>query len=377
MTETPKRAHHATSPSTLQAREVCTHYEPDSFESEKAKAGTRQHDAVEHESLDNLPTDEECEAVQMVIDFVRSIRDQFAETAKKLKTKFTELNETYLHVDDKDTSAGYFDKAFVLVDHAVVIDYKFGEWAVEPVENNLQAYCYVLGIFRAYPKVKTVTFYFLMPYQDTIESHKFTRADAPEMLLRVQTVVARSKAKAGKPTPCFLACFGCKNKATCSALAEYAIQISEKFAPMKLPKEVDPMKIVDPEDAVAGFQVAKIMEGWAASYKSRCSNLAVENEDFIPPGYILISSADRVINNSRAAFDILKSRFKMSESQLWETIRLSVGAIENVAKKSVPKGQKTAHANDVMEALNEAGLVDKGDQKVYLRARTDKKQVTE
>lgn len=370
-----ERVHHRTSPSTLQAREVCTHYESAKTESEAATAGTRQHRAVELRNIEGLPTDEEATAVVKCIEFTDLIESQFAEKAKGTGKKYIHLNEAYVHVDDLDTSAGYFDEAFIFEHEAALIDYKFGQWEVEPAENNLQAFAYVLGLFRQYPALKTCTAYFVMPYLDAIEHHTFDRSQQKDMLLRIQTVVARSLAKAGEPTPSFLACFGCANKGTCSALAKIAVKASQKFAPLQTPKEFNPMSVADPADAVLGYQLATIMDKWAQAYKSRVTNLAVEDDKFLPPGYRVISSADRLVTDSRKAYQALLP--VLGEAKLWEILKLGISNIEKAVKELAPRGQKTAQATEVVEMLEAKKLLDRDEEKVYLRAVTGAKESAE
>lgn len=371
----PGRVHHRTSPSTLQAREACSHYEPSGAESDAARAGTRQHNAVELRSTDSLPTDEEAYAVDKCIQFALSVEDEFRKAAEANSDKYIHLNEAYVHVDDDDTSAGYFDEAFIYADKAALIDWKFGQWEVEPAENNLQGFAYACGLFRQYPQVNYVTVYFVAPYLDMIESATFSREQQKDMLLRIKTVVKRSLAKEGKPTPSFLACYGCKNLASCSAVAEIALKASSKFSPLNVPKDFDPMNVADPEEAVKGYQLATIMSRWVNAFKSRVTNLAVEDEHFLPPGYKVIASADRRITDNRKAYQTLVP--VLGEAKLWDMIKFGITAIENAVKENAPNGQKTAQAREVVEMLEAKNLLDIGEQKVYLRAITGAKDVTE
>jgi hypothetical protein len=368
-----ERVHHKTSPSTLQAREACTHWTTSDFVSDAAAAGTRQHEAVDKRSLAGLPTDEEATAVTNCIEFANSVEAEFAEKAKAGGGKYVHLNEAYVHVDDQDTSAGYFDEAFIYGDEAALIDYKFGQWEVEPAENNLQGYAYALGLWNKYPKLQKVTVYFVMPYLDTIEAATFTREQAKDMLLRIQTVVARSNAKVGDPTPSFLACYGCGNKAACPALAKIAVKVSEKFAPLKTPKEFDPMKVADPEEAVKGYMLSTLMASWAQAFKGRVTNLAVEDETFLPPGYKVISSADRIITDPKKAFQTLLP--VLGEDKLWSMLKFGISNIEKAVKENAPRGEKTAQAAAVVESLEALNLIDRDEEKVYLRAVTGAKDI--
>jgi hypothetical protein len=360
------RVHHKTSPSSLQAREACSHWESEGTVSDAATAGTRQHAAVEARDITSLPTDEEASAVVKCIEFTDGIEAEFAELAKKTGQKYTHLNEVYVHVDDRDTSAGYLDEAFICGDKGALIDYKFGQWEVEPTENNLQAFAYVLGLFKQFPQLAEITAYFVMPYLDSIDMHTFKRADLQGMLLRIMAVVERSKAKTGKPSPAFLACYSCKNKATCPALAATAIKVSEKFAPLKTPKELDPMKVADQTDAVLGYQLAGIMEAWARAYKGRITNLAVEDDKFLPPGYRVISSADRKIVDAAKAFKVLQPI--LGDEALWKIMKVGISGVEDAVKAKAPRGQKTAQALEVVEMLENSGLIEREEEKVYLRA---------
>ena len=344
-------------------------------ESDAAKAGTRQHKAVELRTTDGLPTDEEAHAVDKCIQFVNSIESEFCAAADANKDKYIHLSEGYLPVDDDDTTAGYFDEAFIYQNKAALIDWKFGQWAVEEAENNLQGFAYACGLFKQYPEVSKVTVCFVMPYLDIIEVATFTRDQQKDMLLRIKTVVKRSLAKTGEPSPSFLACYGCANLATCSAVAKIAVQASTKFAPLQVPKEFDPMGVANPEDAVIGYQLATIMGRWVQAYKSRVTNLAVESEEFLPPGYRVICSTDRLITDHRKAYNVLLP--VLGEAKLWEILKLGITAVEDAVKKQAPKGSKTAQVEEVFSMLEAQNLIDTGDQKIYLRAITGAKDITD
>lgn len=352
-----ERVHHPYSPSTLQYREACPCYAPESGDSEASRAGTLQHDAFESGDLSQL-TDEQAEAVEMCWSY----RDRLLESCFSYKI----LTEEYLPIDDKDTTAGYLDYAIISADEklAHIIDLKFGRWPVEPAENNLQGIAYLLGLRHRFPKLETVQVHFVMPYLNYVDVHRFHAPEFDDLYLRVATVVARAKDPNAKPTPTTGTCLFCAKKGTCPALHEKFLHVSKKFAPLELPDELNPALINDPAQAGVAMRAADLAKAWGEAVRRQVTLRVIEGAPE-PEGYSLVESETTVIEDNTKIEDVAKQFLpetaltRCREYLLTKLDKeISATAVRNTKKKTVEKFRAD---------LKACGALKEGAPKVYLR----------
>lgn len=391
MSDAATRIHHPYSPSTLQAREACPKYQSRNNESEASRKGTRQHDAVEGEQDNALLADHEAIAVAECIAYAESV-------AKKYPGG-TVLKEVYLPIDDeeiviryadgggdvfKGTTAGYLDFAVVSADEtaAEIIDYKFGQHGVEPAENNLQGIAYMLGLLKKFPKLETCKVQFVLPHRDEIDQHTFllSQENVDDHRLRVVAVVRRAEEAAKVPNdfsmanPTLGACLFCSLIGKCPKVAEKVLKIGQKFAPLQLPENVNPSLISDPADTALGIKVAQIAEAWAKAFRAGATEKAISDPDFMPEGYVLVTSTRRIVLDARKLADIGKEFVpEAAAPEIEKLFDIPIGGIEGLIKLAAPRGQKEKTVDAFGEAAIARGALELGAPFAFLKQSTKNK----
>lgn len=412
-----ERVHHPYSPSKLQYLECCPAYENRDTVSEAATTGTKQHAVTESGIDDNTLGDEEAAAAAECMDFFerqkrllveerarevnRMVLDQWGKHvsegedpecvrfAEAIIPQVVEFKEVYLPIDDEKiqakssdpifvgTTAGYLDCGLISYDgtRAVLADWKFGAWAVEETKNNLQGIAYALGVFRAWPTVETVDFYFKQPKIDALSHAQWKRSDVPALYLRVCTVVARavearrlgnfSTANATVP-----GCNFCANIARCPKVAELVISIGKKFYPLALPADLDAHSLSDPAQMAVGKRLASIVETWASAFNRALNDRVLRGEAPLPEGYKLTSSQRREIVDEKIFRDIALRH--LTEQEWYDSLELQFGRVEKAVSAKAPRGGKTAALESFKTALIEEGAVKMGEPFAFLKVDSSK-----
>lgn len=386
-----ERVHHPYSPSTLQNLEACPCFEQDqkSDPHPRALAGTKAHRVTETAEDDHTLSDDDAEAAAECMDFYNQ-RKQLMQDARDIALdqrplserhlyfrEISELTETYLPVDDEETTAGYFDRA--IIDHtgkyAEAFDWKFGQWGIEKCENNLQAISYVLGLFKKFPALESIRFFFKQPALQLVSEHVFSRSEIPALLLRVKVVVARARAaRAGgdfrTANPVIPACLFCRHVGICPKVTELACRVGSKFAPLKIPESVTPSMIQDPQNTGLGMQLAQVLKVWSDAFRSVTADRVLRGAP-LPDGYELRSR-----DGSRKVVD--EPGFKkialgiLSESEYQTATDVSIGAVEKLIGDKMPRGSKKEAIQKFKTDLETAGVVERGSPACFLQAKNSK-----
>lgn len=388
------RKHHKNSPSTLQSKEVCPGYfQQSNVSNARAELGTAMHEACDTGDFSSMD-DEQVEVIEACLARVKEVFDSYGPGARILK-------EDYLPIDDRlpdPTSAGYLDRGIISANgkRAAVLDFKFGLWPVEPAATNLQGLTYGLGILRQDPRVEEVYVEFLMPYIDggTLSNHTFTRAELERAKLRVYTVIARAEAAqeafeqselADTPeekakilsriqfNPTDKGCMFCDNKARCPALNQFALVVSSKYQPLQLPNIINPALISNPDDAAKGLQFFGIMKTLAESFRKRCTDKALNDEEtWLPTGYDLSLSVRRTIADKVRFYETIKPL--LTQEELLQTMEFTLGPLEEAVKKKAPRGKKKAAVEELKLLLRANGATKESEPVASLRACTESKE---
>lgn len=376
-----ERKHHPFSPSKLQALEACPGYSSKSNSDNAASlAGTLQHSAVEEGiSLDDPSlSDEHAEAVLACKNYRQTILDRYPGG--------TTVQEVYLPVDDVKffvpgdptewvgTTAGYLDFAVISADgtQAEICDWKFGLWSVEPAENNLQGIAYLLGLVKRYPNLRTVAVHFVMPHRNEIDFHTFTSDQFPALYLRVQVVVARALAELRKSgtqqRECRVGnCLFCGNLGTCPAAAGFVLKVGKKYSPAEVPDNVTPSLLSSAAASSQMMAIAHLMETWAKAVRSQITARAIEDDDWLPEEYKLMSRAE---NSVKDWFAVVQAARKagVSKAAIREALTIRMTPINEAISANNPRGQKKAAMKDFTDGLLQAGILEK-DEPVYFLQR--------
>lgn len=363
-----ERGHHRRSPSSLQYREACPAFENrDNGDSEASLAGTRQHEAFEKRDLSLCEDREEEVAVENCLHYVDALTVNYPKGS-------TIIQEAYLKVDDDETTAGYPDWCIIspCQTEAEVVDLKFGRWEVEPAETNLQGIAYGLGLRYKFPNLKKFTVHFLMPYLNFIDRHTFESKDFPALYARVRAVVARTDVKKPEERPNFGTCIFCAKLGVCKSAADFFIRVGRKFAPLEIPKSVDTTLLMeDPEQAGLAMRIASLAGSWAAEFKRRMALKALEDDNFIPDDYQLISYPERKIEDQKTLIEMAE-RAGVTKKDIETIKKVGLTDIEKLISALYPKGQKKAGLELFKKAIKEIGAVVDGSQVTYLGMKKSK-----
>jgi len=406
---TEERVHHPYSPSTLQNLEACPSYRGRESDTphERTTAGTRAHGVVDTGEDDTKLGDDDAVHAADCLDFVarrqtlmeearqRAV-DELATTlwgtrlpegaeldaqknAEGATPVIIELKEIYLPVDDIDTTAGYVDRA--LIDHtrerAELFDWKFGMWAVEKADNNLQGIAYSLGLFHKYPSLKTIQFWFKQPTLDLVTEAIFTREMIPALYLRVQTVVARAREARQREdfataNPVVPACNFCSNLGVCPKVAAFACKIGSKFFPLEMPADVTPTMIMAPAETKLAMRLSQIMAVWSGAFRANVTDRVLRGAAEMPAGYTLQSRSNREVV-APEKFKSLALGFLTQKEYDDITPVPGFGAVEECIKDRAPRGQKKLAIETFQKSLEESGAVVRSQPYSFLRAVSEDK----
>jgi len=397
MSDAETRVHHPYSPSTLQNLEWCPAYRGKQSEKphHRTVAGTRAHGVTDSGEDDQKLGDDDALAAAECIDFVEQRRRLMIEKAFRAREEarhnganalpeffegaIRELKEVYLAVDEKEfpdakgTTAGYVDHA--LIDHtqteAEMFDWKFGFWPVESAENNLQGISYSLGLFHRYPTLNKVTFYFKQPHLGIVSQATFTRAQVPELYLRIQTVVARARearrldnfatARPGVPV-----CNFCDNLGRCDKVCDFACKVGRKFHPIDIPENISPTMVQDPEQTGLGLRLAAVLKIWCDAFRRQVTDRILRGDAKLPPGQKIQEMSKRELVDM-AKLRTVALRY-LTQAEYESTLESTFGSLESIISEKAPRGQKKHAVEEFQQALLAEGAVKMGDKFSFLRA---------
>lgn len=421
-----EKQHHAFSPSTLQMREACPKYQPNHSENEASLLGSLQHAVVESGEDNNELTDVRAFAAAECLGFFQE-RAKAYPGCKVIQEVYLPIDDEVLVVDARwieqfdistddgqispgfrgrqeyrvieHTTAGYLDFGIISADEteAEIWDMKYGQHRVTPAEKNLQGISYMLGLKKKYPTLKKCRVGFIMPHADWQTEHTFDLLNIDFLYLRVKTVVQRAVAAANahndysSARPNVGTCLFCKLVGQCPKVAELVIDIGKKFAPLALPKDISTTALSDPAQVSLGLKLAQLTQVWAEAYRRQASAKSIAS-DFIPDGYILVTSQKEKIKNARQVASAAKSKlqelltpyltralgreptveeYSKASIDLAEKVEslysITFGPLEKLIESIAPRGQKDASSKAFRESLVVAGAVEKGQPFAFLK----------
>jgi len=290
-------SHHPFSPSNHPAWRRCVCY--DGTEAgEAAERGTIQHKALESLLVGRLGqpimplgiTDDELEMVAWAEDFIKK-------TANGGKV-FPERRVVY-YEDLDDFEPLYEGTADAIVINAAgeptcLFDYKSG--ADHDYYPQMAAYAAaVCQMFR----VRYINVYVLFGLTRT---HQYYHFDAKEAAEYAKETIKQRKAKDKKPTPCSY-CKWCRHAATCPALAERAIAVSQGHPDWRL-STYDPGKITDGSEMAKALKLSRFMKAWCESVDHHAREMAVKNGEVIPGFSVAKRAGAREVTVPTKAYEL-------------------------------------------------------------------------
>lgn len=367
------RLHHDYSPSKLQFLEACPGFEGMQSTNAASELGTKIHDAIESGKYEGQGfTDEQIDAIIGCIAYYQAAVAEWPGA-----TLYTEV---YLPIDADNTTAGYIDIGIVSADgkHGKIKDWKTGQNAVEPAENNLQGMAYLLGLlFNHAPNLEDCEVEFVMPFQGQggiVDRHTFKRAEFAAMHLRIKTIVARAKVAtaafkeakaAGKTcdhpslTPNTSTCLFCANLAHCHAVQKVALAVGKKYNPLVVPDSINPSLITNPVTAGRALEFFAVIAALASAYRQEATNKALTDENFMPEGYQIVTSVRRKVEDNLKFAQTLQD-YGFTQEEIMQCCEFTLGPAEKVASNKAERGEKKAAVEGLALMLSSNGATTEG-----------------
>lgn len=325
------------SPSSLGMFEKCPGWRNRGGTTEQAEKGTRIHEALEKDTIDQLAEDERPLARQCA-DFIDSLLLDRLPTLPD-----SDHREIRLDVDLKGgiKTFGTCDRLIKYGSFAFMIDYKSGYRLITDASQNAQAFAYVMGAFQRFADLEEIEFYFLIPNRDEMSYHLFKRSDLPAMQLRLNTIIRRAMAadpKLFSPQPEL--CEYCARQADCPALVAKALPILKQLSDgLPVPSSI----LVDSaraEDIPHLLRLAPLMEAWAVGVREAALRLNLE-EGLEISGYARQErKLPRAINSVHGAWKVAKEHGVTFEEFLETCSKASVPKLEAAVSAKAKRGQK-------------------------------------
>lgn len=392
-----ERIHHPRSPSKLQFLEACPCYQSKEGKVHaRATAGTLAHKVVDSgEDAANLGDDDALAAAEC-LDFVAQRREMLQQEAdeaydsrrnenrqgviSRQDFSVAEIKEQYLPIDDcefsdaKSTTAGYIDHAFLSWDQSYgeIIDYKFGMWAVERADNNLQGIAYALGLFKKYPELQKVRVWFKQPHLDLLTDCLWTREQIPALYLRIKVITQRAydaqqKDDFSTAAPHTPVCLFCENIGRCPVVINHALNVAKKFHPLAFPESIQPYELEDPKKGGLAMDFVAVMKVFCEGFRKRFTERVISGASELPAGFaIQRRDGARAISDMKK-FETVTKKY-LTDSEYQACLEASFGTVEEKISEKTPRGMKTNIIQQYRKELEESGAIARGQSFSFLRA---------
>lgn len=354
-------------PSSLGMFEKCPGWRNRNEITAQAEKGTRIHEALEKDTIDQLD-EEERPLARQCADFIDSL---LLERLPILPD--SDHREITLTIDlgGGISTFGTCDRLITYGSFGYMIDYKSGYRHITDAQENAQAFAYVIGAFQRFPKLQEIEFYFLIPNRDEMSYHLFKRSDVPLMILRLNTIIRRAMAanyatgKYFNPQPEL--CEYCAMQADCPALAKKHLSVLTQLADgLPVPASI----LVDkarPEDIPHLLRLAPLAEAWAQGVRERALKLNLEEgleiKDFVRQERKL----PRAITSVLGAWDVAKEKDISLEDFLQACGKVSAPKLDKLVSEKAKRGKKSKAVQAFLNELRHRDILREEGTIFYLR----------
>jgi hypothetical protein len=368
-----QRSHSRISPSGLKSLQTCPGYEPeDKPEGDASKRGTFLHEIMERGKLPPQPwpaymRSDDPELAQKILTVVKRADAQSEyEPLKEVELDFTPLKL-------KDFEKGHADRIIILgvnddeePEHAEMIDFKFGAWEVEQVNENIQFRAYALGLFIQFPSLQSVRVRIIQPELGLDANHTFLRARDYDMIVTQIGAVVRRRHKWLETRDTALLrsnpdnCSFCGAQATCAIwqqqMARMANDANVLSAPVVPIEHLEDPSTADVNELLRAYRWIKPMEEYLKKFKRFA--LAVYDAGLISDELTLTEKkGDASILDPLFVRDFLKERYGVSHDEFIASCDISIGSIRNLVQERSKHGEKEAKGKEAIDALTKEGVI--------------------
>lgn len=356
------------SPSKLEGASTCPCYErEDTGPNEAAAEGTLLHRALETEDLSGLETEEQRHLVEMVLDYIESVKAGYGPDVKVYK-------EVRLPaVDRNNLPAGIVDIIIASPTKVSVADAKFGRVLVTTAEDNLQLRVYCAKVFSQWipkyaPGVKEITGHLISPRLNDISTATFTRKIIKEMKAEIKRIEGAVVAPFKTPNPSNPSlCSMCSQASVCPAITT-AVQAVIPMMGLPVADSFKAGAVVSDNDRAIAQQLADVFINWAKQTKAH------NNEYARLGGSIPLHSLVRKAGTSRLT-NAYEAIARLVEKDLLKDVSDALPACNTTLTKLVKLIEgNMPDTGDVRQVVQEAlsDLIQPGHEVTYLRKSTKK-----
>jgi hypothetical protein len=358
------RGHAEFSPSSLKYVASCAGYEGKDGTSAAAEMGTRIHEALEVRDPSALHNENET-----------SIYDQIVEMEADFMGNFPPVKEEHneIQVDvtlDGTETWGTCDRFLILEsgNEAVMADYKTGISIIDPPDKNWQAKAYAVGAFQKYKDIEKIVFVFYVPQHNDSLHHTFSRDDLAGLIQELSDVIKKGEEVRPKwakgeidlkdctPTQY---CRFCKHEDACPALGGLVLDVAKKLD-STIP-DVDLENIDDPARLSELFNIAKIVENWAARIKERTREAALDGVELDGLKLRSMGRPKKITNNE--TLTKIAEEFGLESSVLLEQGSFPLSKIAKLIGSQADKGEKKELERNFIDACESAGIIHTSDER--------------
>lgn len=358
------RGHAEFSPSSLKYVASCAGYEGKDGTSAAAEMGTRIHEALEVRDPSALHNEKETGLYDQIVEMERDFMGNFPPMSE-------EHNEIQVTVAlDGPNTWGTCDRFLILESgaEAVMADYKTGISIIDPPDKNWQAKAYVVGAFQKFKDIEKIIFVFYVPQHNECLHHTFERADVPPLIKELSAVIRRGeevrpKWDGGAPaledcTPTQY-CRFCKHEDACPALGGLVLDVAKKLD-STIP-DVDLENIDDPARLSELFNIAKIVENWAARIKERAKEVALSGVSLDGLKLRSMGKARKITDNE--TLTRIAGEFGVDTAVLLEQANFPLSKITKLVGSQAERGEKRELERNFIDACDEAGIIHTSDER--------------
>jgi len=352
------RGHAEFSPSSLKYVASCAGYEGKDGTSAAAEMGTRIHEALEVRDPSALHNEKETGLYDQIVEMEQDFMGNFPPVKE-------EHNEIQVDVElDGTETWGTCDRFLILESgtEAVMADYKTGISIIDPPAKNWQAKAYAVGAFQKYKDIEKIVFVFYVPQHNECLHHTFERADVPALIKELSVVILwgeeiRPKWDGGAPdlgdcTPTQY-CRFCKHEDACPALGGLVLDVAKKLD-STIP-DVDLENIDDPARLSELFNIAKIVENWAARIKERTLEAAKSGVEL--DGLTLRSMGRTRKITDNETFANIAEEHGLETQDLLDAASFPLAKIGKLVGAQAKKGERREKELNFIDACEQAGII--------------------
>lgn len=358
------RAHARLSPSSLKAKAICPGFrnDPDGDKS-AADRGTLGHECVEKETPERIVDDE---PLKLAVEKLIGYKHQIIFSAGPDAQVFEEVRLEYFD------QWGFSDLVIVnpKTRHAHLLDWKFA-WNFYKADSP-QFWAYMLGIWRKWPFVDTITVHVCHPFLDKIDIEHFSREkDYDRLTASVKAVMVMADRNDPLDYQPSAQCAYCGHAAECGKLAQLGVEVARRYDETLLPKipkgTLHGSEITDPQTMAELLRIKPALEKALSGWPKAAMEMYHSGTEI--PGYELAQRVGkRQIENAAAVFELVKDKITL-EQFLKEACQIRYSELEELYASTAPPRQKGKYKELLDAILCDADLIGGRGTTPYLKPK--------